>query len=75
MVGVIQPSSPPEPRPLTREAALDAIALAAALLLARGQTTERTVLAAEWIASALGAPTTALPYWGQLTVEIDGKPA
>jgi hypothetical protein len=74
MVGVIQPSSSPEPRPLTREAALDAIALAAALLLARGQTTERTVLAAERIERALSAPTTPL-YWGQVTVEIDGKPA
>jgi hypothetical protein len=61
---------------MTRETALDAIALAAALLLARGQITERTVLAAEPIGRALGAQTTALlPYWGQLTVEIDGKPA
>jgi hypothetical protein len=75
MVSVIQPSSPPEPRPLTHEAALDAIALAAALLLADGQTTERTVVAAERLGRALGVPVGALPYWRQLAVEIDGKPA
>ena len=69
---VIQPSSPPEPGLLTREAALDAIALAAALLFAHGQTTERTVIAAERLGRALGVSVTALPYWGQLTVEIDG---
>src|SRR5882757_498841 len=72
MVDVIQPSSPPEPGPLTREAALDTIALAAALLFAHGQTTERTIVAAERLGRALGVPVTALPYWGQLTVEIDG---
>src|SRR6266536_764747 len=69
---VIQPSSPPEPGLLTREAALDVIALAAALLFAHGQTTERTVIAAERLGRALGVSVTALPYWGQLTVEIDG---
>ncbi|HMC10607.1 MAG TPA: threonine/serine exporter family protein, partial [Pirellulaceae bacterium] len=72
MVSVIQPLSPPEPGALTREAALDAIALTAALLFAHGQTTERTVVAAERLGRALGVPVTALPYWGQLTVEIDG---
>src|SRR5882724_4213075 len=72
MVSVIQPSSPPEPGPLTREAALDTIALAAALLFAHGQTTERTIVAAERLGRALGVPVTALPYWGQLTVEVDG---
>jgi uncharacterized membrane protein YjjP (DUF1212 family) len=72
MVSVIQPSSPPEPGPLTREVALDAIALAAALLFAHGQTTERTVVAAERLGRVLGVPVTVLPYWGQLTVEIDG---
>jgi uncharacterized membrane protein YjjP (DUF1212 family) len=58
--------------PPAREAALDAIALATALLFAHGQTTERTVLAAERLGRALGLPVTALPYWGQLTIEIDG---
>jgi uncharacterized membrane protein YjjP (DUF1212 family) len=72
MVSVIQPASPLEPGPLTHEAALDTIALAAALLFAHGQTTERTIVAAERLGRALGVPVTALPYWGQLTVEIDG---
>jgi len=72
MVGVIQPSSLPEPGPPTRETALDTIALAAALLFAHGQTTERTVVVAERFGRAFGVPVTALPYWGQLTVEIDG---
>ena len=72
MVSVIQPSSPPESGSLTREAALDTIALAVTLLFAHGQTTERTVVVAERLGRALGVPVTALPYWGQLTVEIDG---
>jgi uncharacterized membrane protein YjjP (DUF1212 family) len=72
MVSVTQPSSPPEPEPLTREAALDAIAIAAALLFAHGQTTEQTVVAASRLGRAFGVPVTALPYWGQLTVRIDG---
>jgi hypothetical protein len=75
MVGVIQPSSLPEPGPLTRETALDTIALAAALLFAHGQTTERTVVVEERLGRVFGVPVTALSYWGQLTVEIDRKPA
>jgi hypothetical protein len=50
---------------------LDTIALAVTLLFAHGQTTERTVVVAERLGRALGVPVTALPYWGQLTVEID----
>jgi hypothetical protein len=42
------------PEPLTCEAALKTTALAAALLFVRGQTTERTVTAAERLGSALG---------------------
>jgi hypothetical protein len=42
MTGVVQ-SSKHELEPLTREAALDTIALAATLLFAHGQTTERTI--------------------------------
>jgi uncharacterized membrane protein YjjP (DUF1212 family) len=72
MVSGIQSLSRTEPGPLTREAALDTIALAAALLFAHGQTTERTVFAAGRLGRALGVAVTALPYWGQLTVEIDG---
>jgi hypothetical protein len=37
----------PDPEPPTREAALKTTALAATLLFAHGQTTERTVTAAE----------------------------
>jgi uncharacterized membrane protein YjjP (DUF1212 family) len=70
MVSVTQP--PPEPGLLTPEAALDAAALAATLLFAHGQTTERTIVAAERLGRALGVTVKALPYWGQLTVEIDG---
>src|SRR5882672_5068998 len=71
MTGVVQ-SPKHELEPLTREAALDTIAMAATLLFAHGQTTERTIVAAERLGRALGVPVTALPYWGQLTVEIDG---
>src|SRR6266702_8388343 len=71
MTGIVQ-SSKHELEPLTREAALDTIAMAATLLFAHGQTTERTVVAAERLGRALGVPVTTLPYWGQLTVEIDG---
>jgi len=62
------------PEPLTREAALDTIALAATLLFAHGQTTERTVTAAERLGRALGVTVKVLPYWGELTVELDGAP-
>jgi hypothetical protein len=75
MISVIRPLSPAEPEPLTRGGALDAIALAAVLLFAHGQTTERTVVAAKRLGRALSVPVTALPYWRQLAVEIDGKPA
>jgi hypothetical protein len=72
MVSAIQPPSQPEPGPLAREAALETVALAAELLLTHGQTTERIVVAAERLGRALGVSVTALPYWGELTVEIDG---
>jgi uncharacterized membrane protein YjjP (DUF1212 family) len=62
------------PGPLTREAALKTTALAATLLFAHGQTTERTVTAAERFARALGVTVRVLPYWGELTVELDGAP-
>ena len=60
--------------PLTREAALKTTALAATLLFAHGQTTERTVAAAERLGRALGLTVRVLPYWGELTVELDGAP-
>jgi uncharacterized membrane protein YjjP (DUF1212 family) len=62
------------PEPLTREAALKTTALAAALLFVHGQTTERTVLAAERLGRALGVTVRVLPYWGALIVELDGAP-
>jgi uncharacterized membrane protein YjjP (DUF1212 family) len=62
------------PEPLTCEAALKTTALAATLLFAHGQTTERTVTAAERLGRALGVTVKVLPYWGALTVELDGAP-
>ncbi len=59
--------------PLTCEAALKTTALAATLLFTHGQTTERTVTAAERLGRALGVPARVLPYWGEITVELDGS--
>jgi uncharacterized membrane protein YjjP (DUF1212 family) len=58
--------------PLTCEAALETTALAATLLFAHGQTTEQTVIAAERLARTLGVTVRVLPYWGELTIEIEG---
>ena len=71
MAGAVQ-SSPPCFEPPTREAALSIIALAATLLFAHGQTTERTVVTAERLGRALGVPVRVLPDWGELIVEIEG---
>ncbi|WP_084788967.1 threonine/serine exporter ThrE family protein [Bradyrhizobium sp. Cp5.3] len=57
-----------------REAALKTTALAATLLFAHGQTTERTVTAAERLGRAFGLTVRVLPYWGEITVEIEGTP-
>jgi uncharacterized membrane protein YjjP (DUF1212 family) len=64
----------PCPEPLTREAALKTTALAATLLFAHGQTTERTVTAAERLGRALSVTVKVLPYWGELIVGLDGAP-
>ena len=64
----------PCPEPLTCEAALKTTALAATLLFVHGQTTERTVAAAERLGLALGVTVRVLPYWGKLTVGLDGAP-
>src|SRR5207253_8882195 len=64
----------PCPEPLTCEAALRTTALAATLLFAHGQTTERAVTAAERFGRALGVTGRVLPYWGELTVALDGVP-
>jgi uncharacterized membrane protein YjjP (DUF1212 family) len=60
--------------PLTCEAALKTTALAATLLFAHGQTTERTVAAAERLGRTLGVTVKVLPYWGEITVQLDGAP-
>jgi uncharacterized membrane protein YjjP (DUF1212 family) len=56
----------------TYDAALETTALAATLLFAQGQTTERTVAAAERLGHALGVTVRVLPYWGALIIELDG---
>jgi len=67
-------SEAPGPEPLTCEAALKTTALAATLLFAHGQTTERTVTVAERLGRALGVAVKVLPYWGELIVQLDGAP-
>jgi uncharacterized membrane protein YjjP (DUF1212 family) len=62
------------PEPLTSEAALKTTALAATLLFANGQTTERTITAAERLGRALGVTVKVLPCWGELTVAREGAP-
>jgi uncharacterized membrane protein YjjP (DUF1212 family) len=64
----------PYPEPPACEAALEMTALAATLLFAHGQTTERTVVAAERLARVLGVAVKVLPYWGELIVKVDGAP-
>ncbi|WP_092126189.1 threonine/serine ThrE exporter family protein [Bradyrhizobium erythrophlei] len=49
-------------------------ALAATLLFTHGQTTERTVVAAERLARVLGVAVKVLPYWGELIVKVDSAP-
>jgi uncharacterized membrane protein YjjP (DUF1212 family) len=64
-------SSPLEFEPAAREAALSLVALAATLLFAHGQTTERTVVTAERLGRALGVRARVLPDWDKLTVEFE----
>ncbi|WP_426412409.1 threonine/serine ThrE exporter family protein [Bradyrhizobium ganzhouense] len=64
----------PYPEPPACEAALEITALAATLLFAHGQTTERTVVTAERLAHVLGVAVKVLPYWGELIVKVDGAP-
>jgi uncharacterized membrane protein YjjP (DUF1212 family) len=64
----------PDFGPLTYEAALKTTALAAKLLFAHGQTTERTVAAAERLGRALGVTVKVLPRWGEIVVKLDGVP-
>src|SRR5690349_16786572 len=62
----------PRLEPLTCEAALKTTALAATLLFAHGQTTERTVVTTERLGRALGVSVRVLPDWDKLTIEIEG---
>src|SRR5271168_4643821 len=62
----------PGPTQLTRPDAVNTVAQAATLLFANGQTTERTVAAAERLGRALGVPLTLHPRWGELEVRVDG---
>lgn len=50
---------------------VDTVALAASLLFTHGQTTERTVVAAEQLGRTLGVPVRVLPHWDELVVELD----
>jgi uncharacterized membrane protein YjjP (DUF1212 family) len=54
---------------------LNTTALAASLLFAHGQTTERTVVAAERLGRALGVAVKVLPQWDELIVELAGAPS
>ncbi|MFM0007381.1 threonine/serine exporter family protein [Paraburkholderia dipogonis] len=50
---------------------VDTVALAASLLYTHGQTTEKTVVAAQQLGRTLGVPVRVLPHWGELVVELD----
>jgi len=62
----------PGAEPMTHQEALKITALAANLLFVNGQTTERTVVAAERLGRFLGISVKVLPYWDELIVEVDG---
>ena len=59
--------------PPSCETALKTTVLAAALLFAHGQTTERTVVAATRLGRALGVAVKVLPQWDELIIELDGS--
>ena len=50
-------------------------ALAATLLFVHGQTTERTVTAAERLGRALGVTVKLLPYWGEISSRSTARPS
>jgi uncharacterized membrane protein YjjP (DUF1212 family) len=50
---------------------VDTVALAASLLFTHGQTTEKTVVAAQQLGRTLGVPVRLLPHWGELVIELD----
>ncbi|TYL97729.1 threonine/serine exporter family protein [Bradyrhizobium rifense] len=59
--------------PPSSEMALNTTALAAALLFAHGQTTERTVVAATRLGRVLGVAVKVLPQWDELIIKLDGS--
>ena len=73
MTDVAMPMAP-EPTQLTRPDAVDTVAQAATLLFVNGETTERTVTAAQRLGRALGVPLTLHPRWGELEFRVDGTP-
>ena len=64
----------PCPEPLDVRGGIEDDRAGSRTLFAHGQTTERTVTAAERLGRALGVTVKVLPYWGELTVELDGAP-
>jgi uncharacterized membrane protein YjjP (DUF1212 family) len=60
--------------PITRARAIETVAQAATILLEQGQTTERTVVAAERLGRVLGLPLQVLPRWGEFTIHVEGAP-
>jgi len=63
----------PCPEPLASEAALKTTALAATLCLLTGRP-QSGRYRCERLGRALGVTVKVLPYWGELTVELDGAP-
>ena len=59
---------------LTRTAALETVAEAAALLFKNGQTTERVVVTGERLGHALGMRLKLHPHWGELALQVEGSP-
>lgn len=51
---------------------LDLLSASAKLLLENGQTTEKTVMAVKTIGAVLGYHCLLFPYWGELSIRIDG---
>ena len=59
---------------LTRAAALDTVATAAALLFKNGQTTERVAVTAERLGRVFGLALKLHPHWGELALQVEGTP-
>jgi uncharacterized membrane protein YjjP (DUF1212 family) len=73
MTSAVEPIAP-QPAQMSRATAIETVARAAALLLDEGQTTERTVVAAERLGRALGQSVRVLPRWDELAIHVEGTP-